>query len=58
VFAQFLATGLQGAMTQVANTVTGASSSVAELSSGISRTATGYQNTDDTNATDLSREYP
>jgi len=58
VFAQFLASGLQGAMTQVANTVTEASSSVAELSAGISRTATGYQYTDDTNATVLNREYP
>ncbi|MGB3438388.1 MAG: type VII secretion target [Actinophytocola sp.] len=58
VFAQFLATGLQGAMTQVANSVTDASSSVAELSTGISRTATGYQDTDDTNATTLNREYP
>jgi hypothetical protein len=30
-FAQFLASGLQGAMTQVANTITDASSSTAEL---------------------------
>jgi uncharacterized protein YukE len=58
LFAQFLASGLQGAMTQVANTITDASSSVAELSSGITRTATGYEHTDDTNATNLSREYP
>jgi hypothetical protein len=57
-FAQFLASGLQGAMTQVANAVTDASSSVAELSTGISRTAAGYQDTDETNATNLSREYP
>jgi hypothetical protein len=57
-FAQFLASGLQGAMTQVANAVTDASSSVAELSTGISRTAAGYQTTDETNAADLSREYP
>lgn len=58
VFAQFLATGLQGAMTKVANTVTEASSSVAELSTGITQTAVGYQTTDETNATNLSREYP
>jgi hypothetical protein len=56
-FAQFLASGLQGAMTQVANTITDASSSVAELSTGISRTAAGYQATDETNAVNLSREY-
>lgn len=58
MFAQFLATGLQGAMTQVANTVTDASSAVAEVSTGISRTAAGYQYTDDTNAANLTREYP
>jgi uncharacterized protein YukE len=58
LFAQFLASGLQGAMTQVANTITDASSSVAELSTGITRTAVGYQNTDDTNVTILSRETP
>jgi len=58
LFAQFLATGLQGAMTQVANTVTDASSSVAELSTGISRTAAGYEHTDGTNAANLNREYP
>ena len=58
LFAQFLASGLQGAMTKVANTITDASSSVAEMSTGITRTATGYQDTDDTNATNLSREYP
>jgi uncharacterized protein YukE len=57
-FAQFLAAGLQGAMTQVANTVTDASSSVAELGRGITRTAAGYETTDDTNATNLRREYP
>ncbi|HEV7652635.1 MAG TPA: type VII secretion target [Actinophytocola sp.] len=58
LFAQFLTTGLQGAMTQVANTITDASSSVAEMSTGISRTAAGYQYTDETSATNLSREYP
>ena len=57
-FAQFLASGLQGAMTKVANTITDASSSVAEMSTGISRTAAGYQYTDETNATNLDREYP
>ena len=58
LFADFLATGLQGAMTRVANTVTDASSSVAELGTGLTRTAVGYRYTDDTNATDLNREYP
>lgn len=58
LFANFLATGLQGAMTHVANTVTDASSSVAETSTGMSRTAAGYLYADDTNATNLTREYP
>jgi uncharacterized protein YukE len=58
LFAQFLSTGLQGAMTQVANTITDASSSTAELSTGITRTAASYQDTDETNATNLSQEYP
>lgn len=58
LFAQFLASGLQGAMTHVANTITDASSSVAEMSTGITRTAVGYQHTDESNATNLSREYP
>ena len=58
LFTQFLSSGLQGAMTQVANTVTDASSSVAELSTGISRTAAGYQYTDETNSSNLNREYP
>ena len=57
-FGQFLAAGLQGAMTQVANTITDASSSVAELSTGLRRTAAGYQDVDETNATNLDREYP
>jgi uncharacterized protein YukE len=57
-FTQFLTSGLQGAMTQVANTITDASSSVAELSTGITRTAAGYQYTDESNATNLNREYP
>ncbi|GAB1515244.1 WXG100 family type VII secretion target [Actinophytocola sp. KF-1] len=58
LFARFLSTGLQGAMTQVANSVTGTSSSVAELSTGLTRTAAGYENTDGDNATILNREYP
>src|SRR6266568_9511058 len=33
-FTQFLTSGLQGAMTHVANTITNASSSVAEMSTG------------------------
>lgn len=57
-FAQFLTSGLQVAMTQVANTITEASSSVAEMSEGITRTAVGYQYTDENNATMLNREYP
>jgi uncharacterized protein YukE len=57
-FTQFLTSGLQGAMTQVANTITNASSSLAEMSTGISRTATRYQNVDDANATNLNRESP
>lgn len=58
LFARFLASGLQGAMTHVANTVTDASSSVAELSTGIARTAAHYEHTDETNAANLTREYP
>jgi uncharacterized protein YukE len=58
LFAGFLATGLQGAMTHVANTITDASSSVAELSTGIARAAAGYEYTDAANATNLNREYP
>jgi uncharacterized protein YukE len=58
LFAQFLASGLQGAMTKVANTITNVSSSVAEVSTGIARTAASYQDTDETNATNLTREYP
>lgn len=57
-FTQFLTSGLQGAMTQVANTITNASSSVAEMSTGISMTATRYQNVDDANATNLNQESP
>jgi uncharacterized protein YukE len=56
-FTQFLTSGLQGAMTQVANTITDASSSVAELSTGIARTSAGYEDTDDTNATNLTWEH-
>lgn len=58
LFAQFLSAGLQGAMTHVANSVTDASSSVAEMSTGLTRTAVGYHNTDENNATILNREYP
>lgn len=58
LFAGFLATGLQGAMTRVANTITDASSSVAEMSTGIARAAAGYEYTDAANATNLNREYP
>lgn len=57
-FTQFLTSGLQNAMTQVANTITNASSSVAEMSTGISRTAARYQNVDENNATNLNRESP
>jgi hypothetical protein len=57
-FAQFLASGLQDAMTRVANTITDASSSVAEMSTGLTRTASHYEHTDETNATNLTREYP
>ena len=57
LFTQFLSTGLQGAMTTVANTITDASTSVAEVSTGITRTAAGYQAVDDTNATKLNQEY-
>jgi hypothetical protein len=58
LFGQFIATGLQGAMTQVTNTVADASSSAAELSTGISRTAAGYQRTDATNEANLTQQYP
>jgi len=57
LFTQFLSTGLQGAMTTVANTITDASTSVAEVSTGITRTAAGYQAVDDDNAVKLSSEY-
>lgn len=58
LFAGFLSVGLGGAMTQVANTVTDASSSVAELSTGLHRTASAYEHTDSGNATNLDRETP
>jgi len=58
LFAGFLASGLGGAMTQVANTITDASSSVAEMGTGIAHTAAGYERTDESNATNLTREYP
>ena len=55
-FTQFLTSGLQLAMTHVANTVTNASSSVTEISNGISRTTARYLNTDESSATTLSQE--
>ena len=58
LFAQFLATGLQGAMTRTANTITSASSSAAEVGAGITRTAADYQYTDEDNSSALTREYP
>jgi len=58
LFAQFLASGLQDAMTRVANSIADASSSVAELGTGVTRTAAAYRYTDETNATNLNREYP
>ncbi len=58
LFGQFIATGLKGAMTQVTDTVADASSSVSELSAGISRTAVDYEHTDGNNATNLTRQYP
>lgn len=57
-FTQFLTSGLQGAMTHVANAITEASSSVAEMSSSVNQTAVGYQHTDDRNATNLNQESP
>jgi uncharacterized protein YukE len=58
LFGQFIATGLQGAMAQVTDTVAAASSSVSELSTGVSHTAAGYARTDDDNATNLTQQYP
>jgi len=58
LFGQFMVGGLQGAMSQVTDTVANASSSVSELSAGISRTAAGYENTDESNATNLTQQYP
>jgi hypothetical protein len=57
LFGQFIATGLNGAMTQVTDTVADASSSVSELSAGVARTAAGYERTDDDNATNLTQQY-
>lgn len=57
LFGQFIATGLNGAMTQVTDTVANASSSVSELSTGVARTAAGYERTDDANTTNLTRQY-
>jgi hypothetical protein len=58
LFGQFIATGLNGAMGQVTNTVAVASSSAAELSTGIATTAADYDRTDADNATTLTRQYP
>ena len=58
LFGQFMATGLNGAMGQVTDTVATASSSVAELSTGVSRTAADYADTDEGNATNLTQQYP
>jgi len=57
-FTQFLTNGLRNGMTHVANTITDASSSVAEMSTGISRTAARYQQVDEKNAANLNRESP
>lgn len=57
-FTQFLTSGLQQAMTHVANTVTAASSSVAEIGNGVSRTVTRYVSTDAAAANTLSQELP
>jgi len=58
LFGQFIATGLNGAMGQVTNTVAVASSSATELSTGIATTAADYDRTDQDNATTLTRQYP
>ncbi|MGB3444784.1 MAG: type VII secretion target [Actinophytocola sp.] len=58
LFGQFMMGGLKGAMSQVTDTVGTASSSVSELSSGISRTAAVYHGTDENNATNLTQQYP
>jgi hypothetical protein len=58
LFGQFMATGLNGAMNKVTNTVADASSSVSELSTGVSQTAAGYQRIDENNETNLTQQYP
>jgi hypothetical protein len=55
-FAQFLANGLQGAMTRATEAIAHASSSVDEMSAGLKRTAEDYQRADDRNATILGKE--
>ena len=57
VFCEFLSSGLQGAMGDVAAATTDASSSIDRISTGLRQTADGYQHTDDGNSTDLEREY-
>lgn len=56
-FVSFLANGLTGAMGQVGDAITHASSAVDELSTGLTQTAETYRRADDTNATNLTREY-
>ncbi len=57
-FTEFLCSGLQSAMSQVANAIVNASNSVAEVSTSISHTAAAYQNVDDGNAASLNQESP
>lgn len=56
-FCQFLAGGLQDAMGGVAEATTSASTSIDKVGTGLRRTADDYQRVDDTNGTDLEREY-
>jgi hypothetical protein len=52
-FAQFLTTGLTGAMTETLNAFGHASSTVDKVAAGIRQGADSYQRTDDDNATAL-----
>ncbi|KAA2265222.1 ESX-1 secretion-associated protein [Solihabitans fulvus] len=52
-FVQFLAAGLQGAMSATTDVVTGAATSVEEMSTGLKQTANDYQQTDDGHAAAL-----
>jgi len=56
-FCDFLSTGLQGGMGEVAAATTSASTSVEEISTGLRRTAEDYQRVDDATGTNLEREY-